>query len=118
MCLAHIPQIKQALGIGGVSSEEYSWFVRGTDERPGAQIDLLIDRNDGTINICEIKYTAAGDYILTAAEEEKLLNRRECFLTVTHTAKDIHLTLLTTHGLSRNAHADVFQNVVTADAFF
>lgn len=118
VCLAHIPQIKQALGIGGVASEEYSWFVRGTDERPGAQIDLLIDRNDGTINICEIKYTAAGDYILTAAEEEKLLNRRECFLTVTHTAKDIHLTLLTTHGLSRNAHADVFQNVVTADAFF
>jgi len=118
VCMAHIAQIKQALSIGGVTSEEYSWFVKGTDAGPGAQIDLLIDRNDETINICEIKYSSAGDYTLTAAEEEKILNRRERFLMETHTTKAVHLTLLTTHGLSRNAHADIFQNVVTAEAFF
>ena len=99
-------------------NDEYSWFVRKTEERPGAQIDLLLDRSDETINICEIKYTSSGEYTVTEEEEQKVLNRRERFLEDTQTTKAIHLTLITTHGLTRNAHADIFQNVVTAESFF
>ena len=118
VCLAHIPQIKQALSIGGVTTNEYSWFVRNTEDAPGAQIDLLIDRSDQTINICEIKYTSSGEFALTSEEEQRMLYRRERFQKDTRTTKAIHLTLITTYGLTRNAHADIFQNVVTADAFF
>lgn len=118
VCLAHIPQIKYALSIGGVTSNEYSWFARKTEERSGAQIDLLLDRSDETINICEIKYTSSGEYTVTEEEEQKVLNRRERFLEDTRTTKAIHLTLITTRGLAHNAHADIFQNVVTAESFF
>lgn len=101
-----------------MTSNEYSWFTRKTEDSAGAQIDLLLDRSDETINICEIKYTSSGDYTVTEEEEQKVLNRRERFLENTRTTKAIHLTLITTHGLTRNAHADIFQNVVTADSFF
>lgn len=118
ICMAHVPQIKQALSIGGVATNEYSWLVRKTENRPGAQIDLLIDRADETINLCEMKFTASSDYILTEEEERKILNRRERFLEETNTQKAIHITLITTLGLTRNAHSDIIQNVVTADALF
>ena len=113
-----IGRVKHALSIGGVTSNEYSWFVRKAEERPGAQIDLLLDRSDETINICEIKYTSSGEYTMTEEEEEKVLYRRERFLHDTRTVKAIHLTLITTRGLTRNSHSDIFQNVVTADSFF
>ena len=118
VCLAHIPQIKHALSIGGVTSNEYSWFARKTEERPGAQIDLLIDRSDETINICEVKYTSSGEYTVTEEEERKVLNRRDRFMEDTRTTKAIYLTLITTRGLTRNPHSDIFQNVVTAESFF
>jgi hypothetical protein len=118
VCFAHIPQIKQALSIGGVTTNEYSWSARKTEQHAGAQIDLLLDRNDETINICEIKYSAAGEYILTEDEEIKILNRRDSFVLETGTTKAIHLTLITTRGLTKNSHSDIFQNLVVADALF
>jgi hypothetical protein len=118
VCMAHIPQIKQSLSIGGVTTNEYSWYVRKTDSHPGAQVDLLLDRADQTINLCEIKYTSGAEYTLTEEEERKILNRREQFLEATGTQKSIHLTLITTRGLSQNAHSDIFQNVVGADSLF
>ena len=71
VCLNHIPQIKASLGISGIETSEYAWnskhFV------PGAQIDLLIDRSGGIINLCEMKYTdddyevdqTSGDMLIT-----------------------------------------------------
>jgi AAA+ ATPase superfamily predicted ATPase len=118
VCLAHIPEIKCALSIGGVTTNEYSWIVRQTADRPGAQIDLLLDRSDQTINLCEIKYTTAGSYTLTEAEATRILVRRERFIQETATTKAIHLTLISPYGLTRNAHSDIFQSVVTADGLF
>jgi hypothetical protein len=118
VCFAHIPQIKQSLSIGGVTTNEYSWSAHKTDQYAGAQIDLLLDRSDETINICEIKYSASGEYTLTEDEECKILNRRESFVMETGTTKAIHLTLITTRGLTKNSHSDIFQNLVVADALF
>lgn len=117
LCLAHVEQIKRALGIDGIMSNEYSWNIRKTDEHYGAQIDLLIDRSDNAINLCEMKYSA-GEYVLEEKEERNIINRREVFVRETHTNKAIHLTLITNIGLARNTYSDVFQNVVTADALF
>ena len=59
ICLLHSEQIKKVLGISGIITNECSWRTAANDEHPGAQIDLLIDRSDKAINLCEIKYSDA-----------------------------------------------------------
>ena len=55
LCKDHIKQIKEKLGISGVLTQESSWFVQGDENEDGAQIDMIIDRDDRIINLCEIK---------------------------------------------------------------
>lgn len=118
VCLWHVPQIKQALGIAGVSSQVYSWTYQPKHkDEEGAQIDLLIDRNDKVINLCEMKYSDT-EYLMTTQEEEKLRQRRSVFSTVTKTRKAVHFTLVTTYGLKRTAHSGIVQQIVTLDDLF
>ena len=115
ICLNHIPQIKSALGISGVETEEYTW--RSRNASPGVQIDLLIDRDDDVINLCEMKYSAE-EYALEAAYEKELYHKMTVFQNETSTKKSIHLTLITTEGLKRNEYASAIQNVITAEELF
>ncbi len=115
VCLNHVLQIKNALGITGVMTSEYAW--RSKEHSPGAQIDLLIDREDGVINLCEMKYTSSpftidGDY------EENLVNKMEAFCRETGTSKSIHITLVSANGLKQNEYAGTVQNIITADDLF
>ena len=117
VCLWHIQQIKTALGIQGITSSVYSWRTVANEEHVGAQVDLLIDRKDGVINLCEMKYS--DDYYLFDAEEEaKLRNRRTAFKSDTDTKKTIHTTLITTYGLRNNSHSGIAQSVVTMNDLF
>jgi len=61
VCLYHLPQIKKALGISGIETRSYSW--KSVTPENGAQIDLVIDRRDGVINICEMKFSI-GEFII------------------------------------------------------
>ena len=117
VCLQHIDQIKAALGIAGILSDVYSWRGSANKGGPVAQIDMVIDRSDRMINICEMKY-APGDYSFSADEKEKLLRRIELFRTATGTRKGILPTLVTTCGLKRNANAAMITNIVTLDDLF
>lgn len=117
VCMQHIPQIKKALGISSVLTNVYSWLTPKTDEHEGAQIDLLIDRNDNVVNICEARFSQEP-YILTAKDEADLLRRRSVFKLVTGISKGLHLTLLTTYPLVENAHSHILQNVVTMEELF
>ena len=117
LCLWHIPQIKAALGIQGVNTSVYSWRTEATEEHDGAQVDLLIDRKDGVINLCEMKY-ADDNYAFDAEEERKLRNRRTAFKLDTKTRKSIHTTLITTYGLRNNSHSGMVQSVVSMDDLF
>ena len=119
ICLLHIPQIKQKLGIQGILSNTYSWSAKSNEELglPGVQIDMLIDRSDQVVNLCEMKYATSG-YSLTKDEEMKLRNRLEVFRTTTQTTKAIHLTMITTYGLTPNIHSGIIQNEVTMDDLF
>ncbi|MDR1794036.1 MAG: ATP-binding protein [Erysipelotrichaceae bacterium] len=76
LCLHHLPQIQKALGISGVITKYCSWY--GKYGKNSAQIDLVLDRADNVINICEMKFTPA-EFELTKAEQEKLVQRRELF---------------------------------------
>lgn len=104
LCLKHIQNLKKALGIAGVLTRTYSFFAKGSDTQKGAQIDLLIDRNDGVINLCEIKYHAEP-YTLTKAEADALRNKIAVFKAVTGTRKHIMPVLIAPFGVLPNAHS-------------
>lgn len=115
LCMAHIPQIKAALGIEGIHTEYYSW--RSRQSTPAAQIDLIIERADHIINLCEIKY-AKGPYTIDAKEEDRLRNRICDFEQETEAKEAIHLTMITTFSLKENAHSSEVTDVVTLDDLF
>jgi hypothetical protein len=115
VALLHTEQVRRALGIGGVLVDFASWT--GTAGGDKAQIDLVLDRSDGIINLCEMKYSS-DTFAVDAAYEARLRRKRTVFTRATGTKKAAHLTLVTTYGLEHNAHAAVFQSVVTmADLF-
>ena len=114
LCLTHVDQIKWSLGVAGVQTSACAW--RSTDVDPGAQIDLLIDRRDDVINLCEMKYSE-GEYAMTARDERSLRNKLAAFRTETGTRKAIHPTLVTLDGAKHNARFNsvVLQEVAVAD---
>lgn len=117
VCLWHIPQIKVALGIQGVNSSVYSWRTTPNELHDGAQVDLLIDRKDGVINLCEMKFSD-DEYAFDSNQERKLRNRRTAFKLDTKTTKSVHITLVTTYGLRKNSHSNIVQSVVNLDNLF
>ena len=118
VCLLHEHQLKAALGISGIRTDVYSWRTRSEEpSRRGAQVDLVIERADGNINLCEMK-DAAESYALTAEEAERLQWRKSAFVAETGVRKTIRMTLVTPIGLVRNKHADLIQNTVTQDDLF
>jgi hypothetical protein len=117
VCLLHSRQIKAKLGISGIISSEYAWSAEREEGKRGAQIDLLIDRNDGVINLCEMKYSKAP-FRIDANFEANLLNKRTRFIDATHTKKAVHLTMVCSQGLERNSYADEIQSLVTGGDLF
>lgn len=117
ICLLHTRQIKEKLGISGVISSEYAWRLEKKDEHPGTQIDLLIDRNDDVINLCEMKYSKTS-FSIDDDYNETLQQRRALFKAETKTTKAIHITMITATGLIRNANYFEIQNEVTAEDLF
>jgi hypothetical protein len=114
ICLQHIDALKRTLGISGVYTEEASWL----DKDRSVQIDLLIDRRDHVINLCEIKFTQAP-FSITKAYKEELENKLFTFKEETQTRKSVFPTLITTYGLKENIHSLGFiQNAITMDGLF
>ena len=117
LCLLHSRQIKTKLGISGIISSEYAWWTDQKDGKRGAQIDLLVDRNDGVINLCEMKYTKVP-FQIDANYEANLLNKRARFIEATQTRKAVHITMVSSQGLERNAYADEIQSEVSGGDLF
>ena len=119
LCLQQVAEIKRALGISGVQTESSSWRhapVNSTDR--GAQIDLVIDRRDGVINLCEMKF-GEDEFVIDKKYAGELRNKIQTFRRVTGTRKALFLTMVTTYGVKRNDYqVELVQNSVTADALF
>ena len=116
LCQLHIRQIKKALGISGVIAYASGWRSRNSEN--GAQIDLLIDRSDAIINLCEVKY-ATKEFVITKSYDEKLRDKRNVFLEETNEKKSIHTTLITTYGVKRNEYwGNIQSEIVLNDLFF
>lgn len=112
--MSHSAQIKQKLGISGILSNVYSWRAVPKDGTPGGQIDMLIDRNDSTINLCEIKYSES-EFTIDKKYEHELRNKKASFISNTGTNKAVHLTMITTYGLKHNLYSGIIQSEVTMD---
>ncbi len=115
VCQCHINQIIRALHLDSIHVEYYSW--RSRESTPGAQIDLIIDRADGIITMCEIKYSKT-QYTLTKAEYDKILNRIECFMRETHSRKGIQTVIVTTQGLKPHGYAEIASKSICLDDLF
>ena len=115
VCLAHLPQIKQKLGISGVLVNTASWRSKETED--GAQIDLLLERNDKLINLCEIKYSQ-DQFVIDKKLDENLRNKRAAFRYETKTRKTLHLTMITTYGVKHNEYWGNIQSEILMDDLF
>ena len=112
VCLTHIFVIKKALGIQGIGSETLSW--RCAD----AQIDLIIDRKDNVINLCEIKFSL-GKYKLTKKYVSEIQNKINSFISSgVSKNKSIFPTIITTYGLEAGPINGLFVNQITLDDIF
>ena len=112
----HIWQVKKVLGISGILSSHAAW--RGGSADKSAQIDLLIDRRDQVINLCECKFSL-DTFTIDKDYAEKLRAKINIFKTATNTRKAVFLTMVTTYGVEKNAHANMLvQNEVTMDDLF
>lgn len=116
VCFNHIEQIKFALGIPAVITEESAWSNR-EDEGEGTQIDLLIKRNDNVINMCEIKYYS-GPFKVNKDYYSKILRRQSILAEKVSPKMAIHSTLITTFGLMNNEYSGAFVSTVTMDDLF
>lgn len=112
LCLNHVKQIKQALGISGVQSRVCCWTSKTEEGHQGAQIDLLIDRADQTINICEMKFSRS-EYEITKADDENMENKIESFLRQSKTKKSLMQTWITSFGIKPNKYSGRVQRQVT-----
>lgn len=118
LCLWHLPQLRAALGISGVLTNAYSWRGRKTDDGDSpVQIDLLLDRRDGIINLCEMKYSSAP-YELDGEEISKLAERASQFVRQTGTRKAVATVLVAASGVKRNIYSGNIHFIVTLDDLF
>ncbi len=118
LCIRHSYKIKEALGISGIFSTESSFYFKGDKADAGFQLDMLIDRSDNSINICEMKFYGT-EYSLSSTEAETLRKRREFFRDKTKTKKYLINTLITTFGLKENGNSvGIIDKVVLIDDLF
>jgi hypothetical protein len=118
ICLKHVAEVKLALSIAGVYTQVSSFITKGSKDKDGAQIDLILDRKDQSINLCEIKFYNKS-VILTKSMAQKLRHKVEVFEQVTQTKKQIFVTFITTFGLEINEQSiGLVDHVLTLDDLF
>jgi len=115
VCLLHVKEIKNKLQVFGVQSSEFAW--RSKKDNFNVQIDLLLDRADNIVNVCEIKYSRLP-YAIDKVYEEKLRTKVEIFRQEISPRKSIHLLMITTFGIKQNKYSGIVQNEITLDDFF
>ena len=121
ICFKHAQLIKNALGISGVITKEASWEYiseKNNTAETGAQIDLLFDRNDNVISICEMK-CYAGKFSISKKYAEELRNKINIFREKASPTKSIFLVMVTVEGVKKNSYSmEIVNNEVTLKNFF
>jgi|AntRauTorckE5430_2_1112549.scaffolds.fasta_scaffold01179_7 AAA+ ATPase superfamily predicted ATPase len=118
ICMKHVPSIKKALNISGVYTNTYSYAHKRTEDFPGVQVDMLLERADGVINLFEIKFHRK-ELALTETSALQLLRRKELFERYSKTKDQVILTLMVSGGFKANKHSlGLVGQVLEANALF
>lgn len=115
LCLLHLDEIKKALGIDRILNDASAWRSRQTEQN--TQIDLVIERADHNINLCEMKFSS-GMYAIDKGYEQKLRERMSIFLAETMTRCSTRITMVTTYGVLQNKHSGIVNDEVLLDDLF
>ncbi|WCO02971.1 AAA family ATPase [Psychroserpens ponticola] len=119
LCIKHVDKIKSALQISGVQSSVNSYLHRSDSNfAQGFQIDMLIDRKDDIINICEMKFYSS-EFIINKGYAQNIRTKKEGLKAVTKTKKMVHLTFITSYGVVENVHKlELIDNDYTISILF
>ena len=117
VCFNHVKQIKNALGISGVSTMESLWSKKGNEDTDGTQIDMIIERKDNIVNMCEIKF-CNDEFAVDNNYHFTLVRRKNLLLEIVSKKTAVHNTLITTYGLKRNEYSGDFIQVITMEDLF
>lgn len=115
LCLLHLDEIKKALGIDRILNDASAWRSRQPEQN--TQIDLVIERADHNINLCEMKFSS-GMYAIDKGYEQKLRERMSIFLAETMTRCITRITMVTTYGVLQNKHSGIVNDEVLLDDLF
>lgn len=115
LCLLHLDEIKKALGIDRILNDASAW--RSKQPEQNTQIDLVIERADHNINLCEMKFSS-GMYAIDKGYEQKLRERMSIFLAETMTRCSTRITMVTTYGVLQNKHSGIVNDEVLLDDLF
>lgn len=118
MCRKHVGQIKEVLRIGAVYAPVSTLRIPASEEESGCQIDLILDRNDNTVNLCEMKFHN-DEFVISKEYHQKLLHKKRRFEVHTKTKKQVFITMVTNHPVKRNKwfHGTVDSVVLLDDLF-
>ncbi len=118
ICIKHADLIQQELGISGIYTEYGSFYSKGSSQQKGFQIDLLIDRSDNAINICEMKFYA-GTFSISKSYANALREKRIRFIEKTKTKKQVFITMISSYGINANKHSvGLIDHDVQSDILF
>ncbi len=118
LCMKHLAALKSAMSIGGIYTIASTFYKKGTVDDPGAQIDLLLDRADQTINLFEIKFKT-DTISLNKEMADNMEQKIRVFRNTTKTNKQIFMVLISAFGLKHNQYSlGLVQQVLTLDDLF
>lgn len=119
ICYEHLSQISKALNLSPTAiPSTWKYTPKKDSNETGAQIDLLFDRDDDAITICEIKYTEKP-FVITKEYAKKLENKLDIFRKVTRTKKQLFIAIISSSEIKQNKYSDeLICGVVTLDYLF
>jgi len=117
LCHKHIPEIKKALGISGINTSEYSLYIPSTKNNNAAQIDLIIDRNDEVIHLCEVKFHNK-EFTISKSYRSELETKIRTLRAQLPPYKIIHLTAISTFGIKENKHSNIVNHNIRLKNLF
>ena len=117
LCYNHINEVKRALGISGITTTEYSLYQSSTAKNKGTQIDLIIDRNDEVIHICEAKFYNK-EFVISKSYQAQLQNKIEVLRSILPSYKVVNLTTISTFGIKENIHSGIVDQEITLKDLF
>lgn len=103
LCIQHYREIIEALKLSVVAEAKSSWCYQGSDQEQGAQIDLIVDRADHCINLCEIKYSQST-FVVSKEYAETLKRKKLIFQEKSKTNKSLFTTLISPYGAERTSN--------------